>query len=207
MRRSRLCVRDLTAHVIHRGNNRMAIFGDDEDRYVFLNFLQSAAARFSVSVHAYVLMTTHYHLLLTPHDEVAMPRAMKSLAGRYSEHFNRKNGRCGTLWNERYQSIFIGDERHLLTCLRYIEQNPVRAHIVDSPGAYRWSSYAFHAEGHASDWLVRHPVYLSLGPSDTQRRAAYRALCGTAVEAEDLERHRHSISGQLVTGRRLVGDR
>jgi putative transposase len=200
MRRSRIYMPDVSVHVIHRGNNRMAIFGDEEDRYVFLSFLQSASARFNVRVHAYVLMTTHYHLLLTPQSDVAMPRAMKSLAGRYSEHFNRKNGRCGTLWSERYQSVFIADERQLLTCLRYIEQNPVRAHMVDSPGAYRWSSYAFHAEGQASDWLVRHPVYLSLGSSDTQRRAAYRALCGTAVAGEDLEVHRHATGGQLVTG-------
>ena len=78
-------------------------------------------------VHGYALMDTHYHLLVTPPDPVCLPATMKELGGRYVRYFNRRYERIGTLWNGRYRDLLIHDERYWLTCLRYIEQNPVRA--------------------------------------------------------------------------------
>lgn len=199
-RRARVYVPGFSVHVIHRGNDRMAIFGDDPDHYVFLKFLQAAASKFGTSVHAYALMDTHYHLLVTPSDDVALPRAMQSLGGRYSVYFNRKYSRCGTLWSERYRSIPVGDERYVLTCLRYIEQNPVRAGVVHTPDAYRWSSYAAHAFGQSPEWLVPHSVYVALGTTPIARQTAYRALCGIPLTDDQLITHRI----QLQTGDRQV---
>jgi putative transposase len=96
-------------------------------------------------------------------------------------YYNRKHDRIGTIWNGRYKAIPILDERYWLTCLRYIEQNPVRAHIVADPGDYRWSTYGIHALGRPAGWIVLHDAYLALGADPGQRQEAYRAICGVSV--------------------------
>jgi hypothetical protein len=112
-------------------------------------------------VHGYALMTNHYHLLATPEDARGLPRTMKELGGRYVNYFNRKHQRIGTLWNGRYRAIAITDETYWLTCLRYVEQNPVRAQMVRTPEMYPWSSYRVHALGAG---VARfHRVCLALG--------------------------------------------
>src|SRR5688572_22895714 len=94
-------------HVIQRGNNRMRIFGGDEDFRFFLESLRSATVRFDCRVHAYVLMTNHVHVLLTPVNVSAIGMAMRSLGTRYARYFNRKHGRTGTLFESRYRSTVI----------------------------------------------------------------------------------------------------
>src|ERR1019366_3078438 len=151
-RRPRIFVPDVSLHVIQRGNNRGSIFGDAADHEVFLSFLKTASARYGVAVHGYALMTNHYHLVVTPQDDRALPRTMKELGGRYVNHFNRKHQRIGTLWNGRYRAILIMDETYWLTCLRYVEQNPVRAQMVRTPELYPWSSHRVHALGADPGW-------------------------------------------------------
>ena len=171
--------------MIHRGNNRGSIFSDATDHEVFLSFLKTAAGKHGVSVHGYALMTNHYHLMATPRDARALPQTMKELGGRYVNYFNRKHQRIGTLWNGRYRAIVITDETYWLTCLRYVEQNPVRAQMVRAPEMYPWSSYRVHGLGADPTWLVRHRVYLALGADEQERQLAYRMLCGAPVtEAE-----------------------
>ena len=196
----RVYVPDVSVHVIHRGNNRMAIFGDDEDREVFLAALRWAAMRNGVWVHALVLMTTHVHLIVTPQTEKALPRTMKRLDERYVRHFNRKNGRTGTLWNGRHRALLITDEEYWLRCLRYVEQNPVRARMVARPEAYRWSTYGVHGLGESPGWLMVHPVYLALGSSPIERQTAYRGLCGemlTEAELVSIRYADHVASAQI----------
>jgi len=176
---------------MNRGNNRRTIFCDEVDCEWFLTILNRAAAQYHVSAHGYVLMTNHFHLLATPETPEALSRMMKVVGGRYVRYYNRKYDRIGTLWSGRYRAIPIHDERYLLTCLRYIEQNPVRASMVSEPGAYRWSSYAIHATGVPSEWIVPHRVYVTLGICAEERQAAYRAICGTALPEDTLRRFRH----------------
>src|SRR2546425_146422 len=145
----RIFTPDLSLHVIRRGVNRGAVFDDDADRYHFLHDLQDAAEDHQVSVHGFVMMTTHYHLLVTPKEERSLQCMMKTLGEEYVRHYNRRHDRIGTLWAGRYRAIAIEDERRWLTCLRYIEQNPWRAKMVDSPESYRWSSCRAHAHGRA----------------------------------------------------------
>jgi putative transposase len=116
-----------SVHVIRRGNNRGAIYRDDIDRLVFLKILREAAEEHGTAVHGFVLMTTHYHALATPDDAKALPRTMKAIGDRYVRYFNRKYDRIGSLWAGRYRAIPVDTELYWLTCLRYIEQNPVRA--------------------------------------------------------------------------------
>ena len=125
----------LSVHVMRRGNNRGPIFADDYDRELFLALLELAAARHGVHIHAYVLMTNHYHLIVTPSDADALWRMMRDFGREYVLRFNRRHNRIGTLWTGRYRAIAIGDERYLLTCLRYVEQNPIK----DGKPAQTWS--------------------------------------------------------------------
>src|SRR6266511_6387723 len=196
-RRPRIWIPDISVHVIQRGNNGGTIFTDTSDHEVFLDLLRLAAAHHRVSVHGFVQMTTHYHLLATPGDEHALPGAIKYLAGNYCQYYNRRHKRIGTLWAGRYRGLPILDEWYWLTCLRYIEQNPVRAHMVDAPDAYRWSSYRFHASGIGADWLVEHAVYAGLGWTPELRQAAYKAICNVPLTEHELGLQRH-VRGQTL---------
>ena len=187
----RIYLPDISAHVMQRGNNKKAIVHDDQDREVFLDLLEKAAERFDLAVHGYVVMPNHYHLLATPEYETSLPRAIQELAGNYCQFFNRRYGRMGTIWNGRYKPLLIPDERYWLTCLRYIEQNPVRAKIVDSPELYRWSSYEWHAHRTGTSWLSDHPVFDSLGATVAERCLKYRDLCRTPLAETELRLERH----------------
>src|SRR5207248_1109397 len=146
-----------------------------------------------VAAHGFVLMDNHFHLIATPGESDTLPHLMKDVEGRYTSYYNRRYGRIGTLWNGRFGARIIGDEKYWLTCLRYVEQNPVRAKLVAAAGDYRWSSYVAHAWGQWPAWLVPHPVYLALGRSPAEREMAYRAICGTAMTDEDLALIRCSL--------------
>ena len=172
-----------TLHLIQRGNNRAACFVDDDDRERYLAALHRASNRARCAIHAYVLMSNHTHLLVTAEDASAAARMMQSLGPAYVRSFNWRHGRTGTLWEDRYRSGLIDSERYFLQCSRYIETNPVRAGMVQEPGAYRWSSFRSNAQGEF-DALVRpHAVYLALGGGASARREAYRALFDTPLDS------------------------
>ncbi len=173
-----------SAHLIQRGNNRSRIFESDFDYVVLLELLRKHSTRCQVDIHGFVLMTNHYHLLATPTDEKGIPQMMKAVGGGYVRYYNRQYARIGTLWNGRYRSLLVEDERYWLTCLRYIEHNPVRAGMVRSASDYRWSSYRPHALGSGFSWLASHPVYLSLGSTRAEQQRAYQALCLQADDAD-----------------------
>jgi putative transposase len=171
---------------MHRGLNRMRIFEETPDYEVFLEFVRYATRREGLDVHSYVIMSNHYHLQVTPPHESALPRAMQRINTSYTKYFNRKHQRIGTIWGDRHRPVLIESERQWLACLRYIEQNPVRAGIVEQPGDYRWSSYRVHAGDEPSSWLQPHSVYLALGSTSDARRQAYAVLCGTPLSDGEL---------------------
>jgi len=191
--RPRNFVPGVSLHVRQRGNNRCAIFGDDNDYQSYLVMLDSAAREHRVAVHGYSLMTTHTHLLLTPSTKQGTGKAMLQASVRYVLYFNQKYRRVGTLWTGRYKAKPITDERYWLTCLRYIEQNPVRAGLVVRPDQYRWSSYGVHALGHHADWLASHPVLDALGADMAQRQAAYKAICEIPLTNEETIRQQLKV--------------
>jgi len=164
----------------------MTVFHDAADHMSFLAMVAYAVGAHDVVAHAYVVMDNHFHLIATPGDSNAIPRMMKDVAGRYVRYYNRRYGRIGTPLNGRYGAKIIGDERYWLTCLRYVEQNPVEAQLVSVADDYRWSSYAAHAWGQWPVWLVPHPVYLALGRSPAERETAYRAVSGIALTDDEL---------------------
>lgn len=176
-------------HIIQRGNNRQAIFAADADYAFFCEALIDAAKKHALTVHAYVWMTNHVHLLATPERDDSISKTFQSLGRRYVQYFNHTYQRSGTLWEGRYRATVVDSERYLLTLMRYIELNPVRAGMVDQPADYPWSSYRRNALGEIGpngDWLTSHIEYLHLGREDADRHHAYRTLFATAVDLGDL---------------------
>ena len=131
---------DQPLHVIQRGNNRAPIFFGDDDYERYRTWLGEAAAAYGCAIHAYVLMTNHVHLLVTPREDESLPRTMQSLGRRYVRHVNTRYRRSGTLWEGRYRAAPIDSEAYFLACCRYIELNPVRAGTVGHARDYPWSS-------------------------------------------------------------------
>lgn len=140
-RRPRIKLAGLPQHLVQRGINRMACFFADEDYHCYLHWLKKSAADWECAIHAYVLMTNHVHLLVTPITPDGTARLMQSIGRRYVQYVNRAYRRSGSLWEGRYKSSVVQEETYLLRCMRYIELNPVRAGMTRDPGQYRWSSY------------------------------------------------------------------
>jgi len=190
----------IAQHVIQRGNDRQACFATDNDYLQYRRELAEAARRFGCAVHAYVLMTNHVHILVTPAEAGAVSHMMQAIGRRYVACFNARYRRTGTLWEGRFKASLVDSERYVLTCYRYIELNPVRAGMVPEPAAYRWSSHACNGHGASDAGLVPHPSYVALGNADTDRREAYRALFARELGATDLENIRAHTQQQRALG-------
>ena len=181
-RRPRVHLDGVPLHIVQRGHNREPCFFAEEDFGSYLHWLGEALGEAECALHAYVLMTNHVHLLLTPKKATAVPGLIISLGRRYVQYINRTYNRTGTLWDSRYKSSLVQAETYLLACQRYIELNPVRAAMVDDPAHYRWTSYRANALGAAEGRITPHPLYRQLGSSDRERQLAYRALFRAQLE-------------------------
>jgi putative transposase len=190
-------------HIVQRGINREACFFAEEDYHCYLHWLEDAARASGCAIHAYVLMTNHVHLLLTPAQSEAPARLMQSVGRRYVQYINRYYRRTGSLWEGRYKSSVVQAESYLLVCMRYIELNPVRGGMVLDPGQYRWSSYWSNGLLQADARLAPHAIYLALGATDAERREAYRALFRPQLDEEAAQSIRSALrlGMPLGTGR------
>ena len=174
-------------HIMHRGNNRQDVFKQDNDYQRFLEDLAIALTNNDCSLHAYVLMTNHFHLLLSPPSETALSCFMQAMGRRYVRYFNKEYKRSGTLWEGRYRSSLIDSERYLLTCYRYIEENPVRAGMVASPEQYTWSSYHHNALGKPNDLITEHQIYQQIATTELARITAYKGLFERSLPSAELK--------------------
>lgn len=187
-------------HVMLRGNNRSEIFVTEADYQFFLEKLRLAITKHSCDVHAYVLMTNHLHLLITPNEEEGVSKAMQMLGRYYVQYFNYCYRRTGTLWEGRYKATLIDSEAYLLTCMRYIELNPVRAGMVDHPSQYPWSSYHHNARGEPDALITPHLEYRRLGKTNPDRQAAYRQLFKHHISEGDATEIRDATNKAWVLG-------
>ena len=187
-------------HIVQRGHNRQAVFAEPDDYRRYLDSLCEFKREYGVEVHAYCLMTNHVHLLLTPRDGTGIARLMKRLAGRQTRRHNRLEGRTGTLWEGRYKSSPVDTDSHLLACCRYIELNPVRAHILVEPETYPWSSCGARLGSGRCDWLDLDPAYLSLGFDEAERRVEYRHFLRSAIPEGEWTLIRESVQRGQLTG-------
>lgn len=191
-RRSRMYFPGLPYHIIQRGNNREACFYEAEDYQFYLVLLEELSQRYKVNIHAYVLMTNHIHLLVTPIEKESVSMMTKVVGSRFAQYINKKYNRTGTLWEGRHKSSPVDTEDYLLKCYRYIELNPVAANMVKRPEEYYWSSYGINAWGDHSHFITPHDEYLSLGKNKKSRQYAYRELFKVNLSEEDLHAFRES---------------
>jgi len=171
-------------HIIQRGNNRQAIFASAADYEVLLGLMEEYSRKFKVAVHAYVLMSNHFHLLATPQDAEGVPQMMQALGRTYVRRFNASQSRTGTLWEGRYKSTLIQAERYLLACMVYIDLNPVRAGLVADPAEFPWSSHLHYVGRRFDKLVVPHPIYWELGNTPFAREHAYGELVRRGVSQQ-----------------------
>jgi putative transposase len=199
-RQPRLELPGIPMHVTQRGVNRCAIFLDDDDRHHYRRLLRDACRRQAVAIHAFVQMDNHVHLLLGCDSAGGVSQAMRAAGQAYVQGFNLRHGRSGTLWQGRFNSCQVDSVRYLLTIIRYIELNPVRAAMVATADAYRWSSAHTHL-GRACDPLISlHPAYLSLGADFGERATAWRRWLDEGIDDDALAAVRQHLQQERALG-------
>lgn len=203
-RRLRFCPQGVALHLIQRGNNQSACFREEADYAFYAYWLNEAAVRNRVQIHAWVFMTNHTHLLVTPTNAGGTSRMMQQLGSRYVGYFNRTYGRTGTLWEGRFRACLVESEIYLMRCYRYIELNPVRAGMVTEPALYKWSSHHCNGYGVETKLCTPHQQYLSLGFSPRERQENYRSLFLDNLNEAIIDEIRMSInSGKMLGSERF----
>jgi putative transposase len=202
-RHARPVLADIPLHLIQRGNNRHDCFFTETDYLVYLDMLRNSAVQSGCRIHAYVLMTNHVHLLISPDDRGSPAALMKLLGQRYVQYVNRRYARTGTLWEGRFRSSLVEHERYLLICHRYIELNPVRAQMVTHPSDYQWSSYRTNAHGEPSQLITPHALYMQLARQPIARERAYRELFREVLPTRIINKVRRATNGNFALGNSL----
>lgn len=192
-RRARNVFPDVPHHVTQRGNFRMDVFGDDEDRRQYLDWLRHYADTYGLEILAYCLMPNHIHLIVVPRRADSLGRTLGLAHMRYSQYVNRKVGRAGHVWQGRFFSCPM-DDAHLLTATRYVERNPVRAGLVKRAEKWGWSSAGEHLAGRrlpGASW------------PDDELLSGWSEVLGEADSPSEIE----EIRRQTYTGRPLGDER
>ena len=203
----RLSVPGYPHHIIQRGNNRQAIFASTADYMLLLALLKENAQKFGIAVHAYVLMTNHFHLLATPEQSDGLPLMMQAVGRSYVRYFNDAQHRSGTLWEGRYRSTLIQTDRYLLTCMAYLDLNPVRAGLVRQAKDYEWSSHRHYIGQRADKLVTPHPLVWTLGNTPFSREAAYADLVdGGITSAQQGDLTRSVLSGWALGDEDFVAE-
>ncbi|MGE6333400.1 transposase [Stenotrophomonas sp. NPDC077659] len=199
-RQSRMTLPGQPSHVVQRGVNKCAIFVDDIDRQLFLQLLHRAFGSHGVSLHAYVLMSNHVHLLVTPATGKGLADAMRSQGNSYVQAFNRRHGRCGPLWQGRFHSTLVDRDDYLLSVYRYIELNPVRAQMVPRAEDHPWSSVRGNLRLRHDPLLTPHASFLALADNEAERTARYAAFLEDPSPGRDLSSIRRHTTKQRPIG-------
>jgi putative transposase len=196
----RLFAPHVPAHITVRGNNCQDIFRCDGDRFIFRSSLKTACDRYGVTLHAYVLMTNHVHLLATGAEPCSVAKAIQNIGRQYVWYFNARYARTGTLWEGRYRATLVQTDRYLLACQRYIDLNPVRAGMVAHPAEYPWSSHRHYATAVDDELVTPHATVIALAETPERRSMAYQGLFTTELDEEVLHRIRYASRNGWALG-------
>jgi len=199
-RPTRLDLTGIPQHITQRGNNRQACFFAKSDYELYLSLLTEACHKHECNIHAYVLMTNHVHLLITPNISMGVSLVIRDLGRDYVSQINRSYQRTGTMWEGRFKSSLVDGEAYCLECYRYIELNPVRAGMVKHPSDYQWSSFNTNALGAPSTLITPHESWQSLGHQNKTRLLNYQRLFDKPLEQHELDKIRRGLNKGLPTG-------
>ncbi len=187
-RKPRFYLPDVPLHIVQRGHSKEPVFFESRDYATYAYWLNEGAKRYQVAIHAFVLMTNHVHLLITPPEEDSASLFMQYLGRHYVPYINHKYDRSGSIWEGRYKASLVDAEDYFFTVMRYIELNPVRAGMVEAADHYRWSSHC-HNIGIRKIQMVRfHPLFNALGKTKRERYETYKALFGESLEPGAIKR-------------------
>lgn len=197
-RLTRLCIPGWPHLVVQRGHDRRPVFVDDADRALFRDFLQEAAARHGVQLHAYALLDDEVRLLATPASADGLSKLIQAIGRRYVTRFNRRHGRSGGLWEGRFRATVVEPEQHLLDCMLFVESGADGAPAGPQEGA---RSSALHHLGAKVDPLVTEPAqYWALGNTPFDREAAYRQLHQQALTERKVVEIREALNAGWPLG-------
>lgn len=171
-------------HVVQRGNNREQVFFEEKDRKQYLSLLKKYSVKWESSVMAYCLMSNHVHLLIKPASDESLCKMMQGLTFCYTQYVNRIYQRTGRLWESRYHSCIVDQAKYLWAVARYIEQNPVRAGMVEKPEDYFYSSARAHVRGD-KDAILGEDLF------SNDQRADYRLLLRSGIPQTEIEHLRY----------------
>lgn len=192
----RIVVPEQPLHVMHRGNNRQDIFKTEDDMIRIKNDIEQALSKSDCALHAYVVMSNHLHLLITPKDKQQLSMFMQTIANRYVRYYNAINKRTGTIWEGRFKSCLVDSDNYLFTLYKYIEMNPVKANMVDNIADYKWSSYQHNALGETDKLITEPPLYKALGDTPERRYTRYRDIFNRL----EIGQHDDKISKATLAG-------
>jgi putative transposase len=182
---------DSIYHVINRGNGGQVVFQKDKDYEVFVNLMKEAKIRYAIKIFAYCLMPNHFHIVVMPHQSEDLSKWMQWLLTSHVRRFHKHYGTSGHIWQGRYKSFLIQKDSHLLTVLKYVEGNPLRAGLVNSANNWLWSS---HGESiHKGDHSLIDEVPVEL-PKEWSK------FVNESISEKELEKLRQSVSRQSPYG-------
>lgn len=199
---ARNIITDIPYHIIHRGNNKQKIFFCDGNYRYFLSLMEEAKKKYKCRLYSYVLMPNHIHFIIeSPQSSENLAKYIKLLAQKHSQYINKKHKRTGALWEGKFKSSPISTDNYLLACGRYIEMNPVRAHIVKDPKDYVWSSYKYKiGQEEGATLLDPDPLYIDLGKDDKERQRNYQKWFKESIPLQEWGTIRRAINKGGVFG-------
>ena len=199
-RLARLSLPGQVHHVLQQGNNQQPIFRDAQDRDAFLGGLADSARMHRVTIHAYVLLSASYHLLITPATAEALSLMVQALGRSYVRYFNRRHARSGTLWEGRFRSSVLEAPVYLLPAMVGLDWAPVRAGLAAQPQDWAWSSHE-HYRGLRVDRLITpHAQYWALGNTPFDRENAYAEMVRTGLDEAQWQRMEGAARGGWALG-------
>ncbi len=146
-RQKRIYFQNAVYHICIRGNNKQSVLVNDTDKRSLLDSVEKFRSRFGFKLHAFVLMNNHAHLVIGTNGKINISKIMQAITLSYSVKFRKKYLYTGYVWQGRFKSNVIEDEKYILECINYIHNNPARAGMVDSAKDYLWSSYHSYNDG------------------------------------------------------------
>ncbi|MDP3052226.1 MAG: transposase [bacterium] len=204
----RITIPNIFFHILNRGNNRQAVFRDEEDFIYFLRLLKRYKKELRFRLFHFCLMPNHIHFVLEPTIEGSLSKILLKLTLAYTRYFNKKYQGVGHVWQGRFKSSLIDKENYFIWCGLYTELNPVRAMLVVKPEDWKWSSYRFYALGE-KDCLIGElidpdPYYLDLGEDQYYRQTKYRENVAEVMKEKLLENIHQGLDRGVFGGENFV---